>query len=543
MINPFQWLVVHKSPSEGRRRWQIEQRNKNFRRLFIVLAVFGVFAAAGILFAMQNLTPILAVPLEVAGKTITVRRGGNFQAALNQAKSGDTIILEAGAEFAGSFELANKPGGTEFITIQSSQTAQLPENVRVSPKDAAKMPKILSNVKGAPAVFTAPSAHHYRFIGVEFSAANDDYIYNLIGLGSDNQKATEVPAFLEFDRCYVHTRGLNKTRRGFMLNSSDTIIKNSHVAGFAGAQDEAQAIASWNGTGRYKILNNHLEGGAENILFGGNDPSIKNLVATDVEIRGNYFTKPESWRGKVTIKNTIELKSAKNVKIIGNILDNSWDCFAFVLTIRNQDGKAPWSTIEDVEIRNNHIRNAKGAINILGEDDTNPSQKMKRVKISNNLFEKLEGWDSHFLKLADGEEIEISHNTIFHEGSIMMLHRAPSRKFVFNYNIVSFNTYGVYGEGAGVARNFPTYFPDGRFVGNVIINGKSIPPNEFVFVPRNFLVPTYNGVGFADYRNGNYQLAADSKFKAKADNGSDIGCDFKALNTAVAGVETSASLF
>src|SRR4030095_10270747 len=45
-----------------------------------------------------------------AGKTINVAAGGDVQAAINQARPGDVIKLQAGATFKGNFRLPNKSG-------------------------------------------------------------------------------------------------------------------------------------------------------------------------------------------------------------------------------------------------------------------------------------------------------------------------------------------------------------------------------------------------------------------------------------------------
>ena len=42
--------------------------------------------------------------------TIYVAAGGDLQAALNSARPGDTILLEEGAEFVGSFGLSGQNG-------------------------------------------------------------------------------------------------------------------------------------------------------------------------------------------------------------------------------------------------------------------------------------------------------------------------------------------------------------------------------------------------------------------------------------------------
>lgn len=540
-INPSNWHTVHESPSEGRRRWQVKQRQKDLRRLSVAAVFIAVVLIGGIVFLIRqsgwHTTPLLA-----AGKVITVKRGANLQAAINQAQPGDTIILEAGAEFIGSFELPNKHG-EEFITIQSSALKELPENTRVQQQNADAMPKILSSGKGLAAIHTAPGAHHYRFVGVEISIANTDYVYNLVDLGKDDQKQEQMPRFIEFDRCYIHTRGLNNARRGFALNSADTVIKNSYISGFAGREDETQAIAGWNGAGRYKIINNHLEGGGQNILFGGADPSVKNLVPSDIEIRNNFLTKPEAWKGKVTMKASVQLKNARRVTVSGNIIENCFGCEALVMTVRNQNGQAPWSVVEDVTFRNNIIRNVGYGINILGRDDSQKSEELKRVKIINNLFESIlyaEG--GFFLKICDGDEVEISYNTVFQNGNIITMHGAPTTKFVFKNNILPYNNYGVHGDNAegGVPPALERYFPGGVLTGNVIVNALNIPSDEFVFIPRNYLLPNYSAVGFENREKSDYRLTAGSKLKGKAENGKDPGCDIEALQNAVAGVEVSA---
>ncbi len=496
--------------------------------LLIPLTVGGYFLGGNL---------IAESKIDVSGSIITVRAGGDLQAALNRAKAGDTIVLQAGASFVGSFTLPNK-ADNEFITIQSSEIAKLPKDgVRVSPSDAALMPKILSSGGGVSAIKTAPNAHHYRFIGIEFAPNGSDYVYNLISLGSDSQKAEEMPKNLEIDRCYIHPNPKGKTRRGIMLNSADTVIKNSYIAGFAYREEETQGIAGWNGSGGYKIINNYIEAGAENILIGGSDPSIKNLVPTDIEIRNNLMTKPLEWRGKVGIKCSFELKNARNVRVIGNIIENSFDEMAVRLTIRNQNGTAPWSVIEDVLFQNNIVRNSGGGINFLGKDDLYPSAVMKRIQIVNNLFENLDsqkfGSDGRFITITNGEDITLANNTVFHDGNVITAYGEASKRFVFRNNIFSFNNYGFNGgDGEAIKDIFPKYLPGSMIADNVIVNGKNIPKSDIYVPPRNALVDGFDAVGFIGWQAGNYRLAPNSKFKDKK-----IGCDIDALETEIRKVQ------
>ena len=497
--------------------WQKKQQRKKTLWLVLLCAFLMIPLGIGASFLVKNFNSEASIT--VNGKEIIVREGGDFQAALDRAKPGDTIILQANANFVGAFTLPNKRG-SEFITIQSSELAKLPKDgTRVSPKDAVFMPKILSSGRGESAVKTAANAHNYRFIGIEFAPVNADYVYNLIALGTDDQKVNQIPHDIEIDRCYLHSNPAGITRRGIALNNADTIIKNSYIAGFAGKDEETQAIAGWNGTGGYKIINNYLEAGAENIMFGGADPSIKGLVPTDIEIRNNLMTKPLEWRGKVGIKCTFELKNARNVRVIGNIIENSFDEMAIRLTVRNQDGNSPWSVIEDVLLQDNWIRNSGGGINFLGSDDTHNSEKMKRVQIINNLFTGIDAakWGSsgRFILIADGEDITVENNTVINSGNPITAHLAPSRNFTFRNNIFSYGDYGFVGDGITGQTVFAKFFADGTVVNNLVVNANRAEKQYMYIPPRNVLVNNFSEIGFVDPQADNYQVGQKSRYRGK----------------------------
>ena len=231
--------------------------------------------------------------------TIAVPRGGDLQAALNAAQDGDVITLTPGAVYLGNFVLPAKPGVTHPITVRSATPdAQLPPaGVRLTPA-AAPLLAVVKSPNSSAALRTAAGAHHWTLQFLEFQANLNGY-GDIIELGAADRTQTtlaQVPYALVLDRLYVHgDPGLGQ-KRGIALNSRDTTIVNTWVADCKAVGQDAQAIAGWNGPGSYVIANNYLEGAGENLLIGGTDPTIPNLVTTNVTIQGNYLTKPVAWR-------------------------------------------------------------------------------------------------------------------------------------------------------------------------------------------------------------------------------------------------------
>ncbi|MBC7796947.1 MAG: hypothetical protein H7Z37_08750 [Pyrinomonadaceae bacterium] len=533
-------LSLKQSQYPKRRRWEIKQQRKSMIRItFVTVAVLMLIAIVTI-FLVE--TPIETTPLIVSGNTITVQRGGNLQAAINRARPGDTIILEAGAEFVGSFELPYKEGDA-FITIQSSAADKLPKDLRVKPENAALMPKILSPGKGQAAFFTSPKAHNYRIIGLEIASKSEDYIYNMISLGSDDQKFDEIPKHFEFDRCYVHAQGLGKARRGFALNNIDAVIKNSHISGFAGKGEEAQAICGWNGPGPFKIINNYVEGGAENIMFGGS-MAQPGMNPADLEFRHNHVTKPLEWRGKVTVKNLLELKDLRRGIIEENVFENNWVSgqggTVFVLTPASlQSG--PDARVEDITFRSNYIQHAASAIGMTGTDYGDPKYpnlpvQNRRVKFENNLFADIGrkwGDDSSgkFLLLTSGngpDDLTFNHNTAIHDGTAILFDVGLNKNLVFTNNIVQHNTYGIiaFRENAGGhgSVGLSSNAPNSVFKRNIMVGADARK-----YPDDNFYPATFDAIGFSDASKGIYSLSKDSKYKAKGTDGKDIGCDYVAL--------------
>jgi hypothetical protein len=492
------------------------------------IALLGVLAAAALVGCGWHENGQAAGQ---AGPVVKLAPGGDLQRAIDRARPGDTIILEAGQVYKGPITLPVK-SGNEFVTIQSSRLDELPEDVRVSPAQANLLAKLQSEEKSAPVVKTQPGAHHYKFIGIEFSTASAQVVvHDLIRFGdAATQSLDGVPHHLVVDRSYIHGFPTQDVQRGISLNSAETNITNSYISDIHGKGYDTQAICGWNGPGPFKIVNNYLEAAGENIMFGGSDPKIRDLVPADIEIRDNYFFKPLSWKvgdpsyggHHWSVKNLFELKSARRVTVDRNIFENNWvDAQAgpaILFTVRNQDGGAPWSTIEDVTFTNNIVRNSPAALNLLGKDNLKPSQQARGLKITNNLFTNISGT---FLTMNGYADVTIASNTHIQSGNIMTLYGDPSPGFVYQKNVTIRDSkgYGVKGDATGegtIALN--TFAPSATFLENVIVGA-----NASQYPAKNFYPASPTEVGFVDPTKGDFRLDPASRYHRPATAGGLLG--------------------
>jgi hypothetical protein len=250
---------------------------------------------------IAGLALLFAVALPARAEVRRVNAGANLQQALNAATPGDEIRLAPDATFSGNFVLPAIPG-TAMITVRTDlPDAGLPgSSQRVSPATAAHFAKIVSP-NTAPALKTAPGAHHWRLLFLEFPANREGY-GDIIQLGdgsSAQSQLAQVPYEIVVDRVYVHGHPLYGQKRGIALNARTVTIRNSFIADIKTVGADAQAIAGWNGPGMFAIENNYLEASGEVFLLGGADPGIAGLVSQDVSVRYNYMSRPMAWRNPI----------------------------------------------------------------------------------------------------------------------------------------------------------------------------------------------------------------------------------------------------
>lgn len=513
--------------------------------ILIVIAAVAVIAVSTSRAGSRQLAP---------GTTgeIHVTDSSGLQDALDRILPGGTIVLDAGRTYEGPFVLRHRDGDPgAWITIRGD-AAESPANSRIGRRidpDHARLPKLVAS--SGPVIAVEPGAHHYHLTDLEIAPSPGSFLTTVVDLGAASSAVSAIPHDFVLERLYVHGDPQLGSRRGVALNSASTTIANSYFADFKERGNDSQAICGWNGPGPYTIENNHLEAAGENLMFGGGDPSIANLVPSDIVVRGNELVKPLDWRTASpdeagwTIKNLLELKNARRVLIERNLLEHTWTAsqvgFAVLFTPRNQDGGAPWSIVEDVTFRNNVIRHVAGGIDLLGRDDIHDSQPLSRVSITNNLFEDVSTtWGvGRLFQIVDGtSDVTIDHNTAVDvETALFAGETVPHTNFVFTNNIVAANQYGI--VGTGTSEGLPSldhYFP-GAFV-----RGNAIVGNQLGSYPSgNLQLDSLAAVGFLDPQKDNYGLSASSTLRRMATDGGDIGADMRAFGPPNGGVIPRAS--
>jgi hypothetical protein len=489
------------------------------------------------------------------GRTVRVPADGDLQRALDAARPGDVLLLPRGATYVGNFRLRDKgdvagarAGGWIVIRTDVPDTQLGAPSTRMTPSRAAalRLARIVS-ASYDPAIRTEPGAHHWRLTGVEVTANDDVKTMNMLlrfGDGSDQQRTlAAMPHHLVVDRAYVHGSPTLDLRRCVLLNSGTSAVIDSWLADCHSRAGDSQAILAYNGTGPFKIENDHLEAGHEVVMFGGGDPGIQGLVPSDIELRGNHIMRPPAWRKRWQVKNLVESKNVRRLLVEGNVIENNWTDgqtgFAFVLKAENQTGRAPWTTTSDVTVRDNHIRNTGNAFNLSGHgSNSHPVAPSARITITNNLVEGVNvgpytGQGIAFQILSGLSDAIITHNTIINQkvdAAGLVFDGAPSRRVVIHSNVFGGGRYGVKGSGASPGSGTLARFaPGALFERNVVVGGDCGPMPSGTACPERM-----TSVGFVNAFEGDFR-AGPGVLEGRGLDGGDIGADIARVRAATRG--------
>ena len=526
----------------------------------LLLLFFSLSAASQTLYASSSdgpaALPVVLISTAMAntpapGITITVNSGGNLQAALNNARCGDTIHLQAGATFTGTFIFPNKNcDDSHWIIVRtSSDDSLLPaQGSRLTPCYAgvSSLPgrpafncswtknvlaKLVMNrgLASGPVVF-APGASHYRLIGLELT--------RVVGIGLVYALASPasgaVSSKIIYDRIWFHGTAHDETVRGIQLGGGtyvaviDSFFTDFHCVAITGACTDAQAINGGINThpmGPYKIVNNFLEASGENIMLGG---GLATQTPADIEITHNHMFKPLTWMkgqpgfvGGVSghpfvVKNLFELKNAKRVLLDSNIMENTWGGFtqvgfAIVLTPK-AGGTCTICQVTDVTIRYNRISHmAAGMIlgNGLSDNGAVPLDG-GRYSIHDVIFDDIDGTKFNgpnvFAQVSTGphcpvvHDVTINHITAFPKTTSFLIGDVLStnpkmKNFVVTNSIVNAGQNPVWSTGTGGSLNCAVHNSP-LITFNACFNGYLFSHNALLASPGSYPPSTWPAPNF-----------------------------------------------
>ncbi len=440
------------------------------------------------------------------GQTRPVSASDDLQQAINHAQCGDTLKLEAGATFRGSFRFPAKPcDDAHWIIVRSAASDDTlpPEETRITPcyagvpslpgrpdSHCTSVRNVMARLEfddkagSGPLVFMH-GANHYRFIGLEVTRGLPGASITALGLMKEKGTAHH----LVFDRVWMHGTAQDETTRGLALKNMtyvavvDSFFSDFHCIAATGSCTDSQTIVGGGGDepeGPFKIVNNFLEASGENILFGGGQATI---TPADIEIRHNYLFKPMIWKAGAAgfvggasahpfiVKNHFELKNAQRVLFEGNILENVWGGFSqmgfsILLTPKNQGNACPKCQVTDITIRYNRVRSVGGVLQIANvkSDAGGSTTAGERYSVHDLIAEDVQeqqygGFGLFALILANDpplRNVRIEHVSAFVPRGIFSIANAAGRKltnFVIANNLFSSSGPRQIGSAGGGPQN------------------------------------------------------------------------------------------
>lgn len=265
-------------------------------------------------------TPSLPNPVP-SGNIFRPATTVDLQTALASAIPGDTIEVTAGATytlpevFQYFLARARSDSSELYITVQSSRANEItaPTSLTKASRDAwvqanAPLMAKLRGKGGAPVLQVAALAHHYKFIGIDFSTTGENpatvYTSDMIDVAGNGSGVGGTTTFNErlnthhiiFDRCFIHPAEVTHTStnlrsavnyrtsgRAMHLGGHHNSVINCDIRGFGGLQFWDNSVIDAYGVyttalpaDTILIENNYVETHTMNIFTGGGSSATAN---------------------------------------------------------------------------------------------------------------------------------------------------------------------------------------------------------------------------------------------------------------------------
>lgn len=276
------------------------------------------------------------------GQIVTVKAGGNLQAALDK---GGAIQLEAGATYE-----------AQGFVIRAPNTQLIGNGATL--RGTSK-----------PALTLLPGVHDTQLSEL-FGKSDTDAVFQF---GTNDEQQTSlsaVPRRLLLHRVDVYG---HRRKRGFSLHAADVVMEDCRaldIYDVSASTADSQGLYIHNTPGPVTVVDTELSAGSEPFLLGGDTPRIPGIIPANVNFQRCKFFRPLSWQTdgvKRKVKTLFELKTGEKIRVENSTFDGCWkdnqQGFAITITPRLGGG------IREVTFDNCRLRNVGGGVNILGEND------------------------------------------------------------------------------------------------------------------------------------------------------------------------------
>lgn len=404
---------------------------------------------------------------------IRVAVGDDVQAALLQARiTGATLLLAVG-EHRCNLKVSADP--IALPVLITSDTQNIPAPGQRIQRDAENGLARLKSANGIdPVLFYEMGSTGVNLTGV--CILPQQYDRTVVTFGTDQMTDIgQQPYNVVHDRVLFLGDPVRGQHRAVMAHCRNYVLKNSAMYDYHEQGRDSQCVAAWNGGQNIIISNNFLEGGTENIMFGGGAARTEDMAPRNIIIDGNTISKNPAWISGMEfppqIKCLLEIKQARRIGITRNVFQHNWTGAAMagaavVFKCCDQVHNEPWTLTENITFENNIIMKTGSGIVIVGaNDDGYTTQHMRNVKILNNLIydmdrDQWQGAGKAFAISIMPENLVIDHNTIIGNtwGMIDFYNPGPPKGqgFTFINTAVYQGDYGIKSKSGGNPENLET---------------------------------------------------------------------------------------